>query len=1696
MATMTGLHWAAGESCISPLGIFANVLLFHGQRQPWTQILGSSFTFALNPANADSVWRALVIEQVEPALVDLGVMSAARDEQDQFRVYLEADDVFELAPRDLKRSMDEDLPLLVFGPLSAFLATLVTRGRVLVAMVAGVLALAVPLVTSIGFLAQQKEDGREEVRIIAAAAWFVISAGMADLCSACTHALEERKESLRPQVPEWMIIRMLASNMVVPWMLEEATGKGALALRLFRVCCEALAPTTAMGLTLLLMAPGQLDMVAVFAHHTGLGLLVGVPLAALLIPPAVEAGDALATQILSWRHDTEMEMSEALMTLFDNLLPMEFGAKQDWQGEFKFKMRKRTRDFLRLRWLSLAVVLVMTGLFLVYISFSLGASSPSFTADTPRLFEVGHRLYDKARIRGLFDPLEGYQAPMDQHALQSARRCSPTAADAAACTWYKCEAGPRAELQDTEPTECKCYTIQGSETCSGTAARLFGGQATAVMASGLFWNWAGASEAMSGSMPAAGAAAASSNPSDEKGNSLWNILPSFDPQQDDPREYRDKVLFLHGICPRKDRAMLAPRLAMMMKGTAWAQVKQLDTEQLLDPDKGVQVLLTAISKWEEAEEMQLYDKFERALYKTTQRSDETTQSFVNRMSVSFHELGSLTVKDIRAFILLRQSALSVEDKKRVLSMAGNPLKSEEVEKAMRQLSTRVLVGQTDGKRKVYPVNYLEDDAEEVHFTADADGWDEDQAIVYLAEQGDEEAQLTKDFEDQLIEVCQENQDLAMCYNSYAEARAKIRDRLRHRGFWPATGGKGRGKSGKKGGKPDMGRFPKKKESLAERIAASNCRRCGQRGHWKWECPQKEGTKEDVNLAEDTTFSVNDPEILDELPEGLRGSNTIAELYLNMTNQRTSGQQLKWLNQPFRALERATLVTTASKFSMANMKEKAAYASALDLPLPFPEDPEMTYMTAKVEEKVFRPPGVVNLRQWGQMTLAEGKHKGKTFAEVINGDREYASWMKKHPKLSSDWATSFQNYIKAWDQTHLGVQNPRDALKPKASAQPKKMPSPEGWSEEEAELVLIEEGMVPQSSAGKVIKASLPTQGKRQFNKDNKVSMEAEVDPEMVQSLQMQIALLQDQLARITRYCRKGHEHRPILGQAYINGRWQNLSAFAAKYSKGFAKNVAYAIATSKQLGEYPVTLEELLVPCFGVRSAEQQEMAEQIVKRRKYSHKQGPRPGEEEGEVEILGNPEEWKTLSKRRQIRRAKPARVCITIFGDDGAENIPLGKNLAEGDGKSGNVDKSPAMVPSGIVAEPDMDQMKPMEDHLIFSVMHVLNPTKDSRMLDRMDVENPVENPLKARGFVQRLIVGAWQEKLLLRERKGNPDSPVDEKERHALRSLIGALQYAGVHTRPDLCAKIGEVQASVTKATVADLVQCNKILHEAKSHPVSLMVLPIEPKQVTFCAFSDASFLSSKHSTAHQGTLVFTTTAEILENKKAVVAPIAWSSKKVPRVVRSTLSAEAAALSNTVDRLLWLRMLWAWVEDPECEWGSPEEVLGGENKAAVVTDCRSMFDILTRTAVPSCTEHRTTIECLLIRERLKSNCDVRTGRYSLFDEGLVLKQRADGRQRLKWIKEQTPTEEQSDPVLTENEQSAMVSEHFESQDFWKVVPVAFSRNDRAILRRISRAGGSGVNGRLNQVFNVTTPAPESLLEIEVGRMGWLAINVAVS
>ena len=200
-------------------------------------------------------------------------------------------------------------------------------------------------------------------------------------------------------------------------------------------------------------------------------------------------------------------------------------------------------------------------------------------------------------------------------------------------------------------------------------------------------------------------------------------------------------------------------------------------------------------------------------------------------------------------------------------------------------------------------------------------------------------------------------------------------------------------------------------------------------------------------------------------------------------------------------------------------------------------------------------------------------------------------------------------------------------------------------------------------------------------------------------------------------------------------------------------------------------------------------------------------------------------------------------------------------------------------------------------------------------------------------------------LQKGRKTDLKALVSDEERSRYRGLIGALQYAAVHSRPDLSAKVGELQSRVNSCTVEDLTIANKVLTEAKQFPMSLMVLPIAVSEVTFCTFSDASFSSVKERAAHQGTLVFVTTPHLLENQWTAVAPIAWVSKRLERVVRSTLGAEASALSNSVDRMMWLRIFWAWMNNPDIEWARPDKVLAGETRGALVTDCRSAYDLLT-------------------------------------------------------------------------------------------------------------------------------------------------------
>ena len=296
----------------------------------------------------------------------------------------------------------------------------------------------------------------------------------------------------------------------------------------------------------------------------------------------------------------------------------------------------------------------------------------------------------------------------------------------------------------------------------------------------------------------------------------------------------------------------------------------------------------------------------------------------------------------------------------------------------------------------------------------------------------------------------------------------------------------------------------------------------------------------------------------------------------------------------------------------------------------------------------------------------------------------------------------------------------------------------------------------------------------------------------------------------------------------------------------------------------------------------------------------------------------------------------------------------------------------------------------------------------------------------------------------QRKAQTQALVSEEERQQLRGLIGSLQYASVHTRPDLSSRLSALQSKVNSATVDILMNADRALHEAKSHhDVTIRIQPIRAPELRFLAFTDASFASAKVPDSQSGNMIVATHKNIEQNISCPISPLAWGSKKIQKVVTSTLAAETMSLSSSLDMLSWVRLYWSWLYNPNSAWKNPVETLENLPKAIATatlekahipeslaaTDCKSLYDLVTRTAPPNCQEFRTQLQTRAIKEQLAEGVNLRwvhsgaqladaltkvmeshflretlrVGRYKLNDETEVLRERACTKTRLKWLRE---------------------------------------------------------------------------------------------
>ena len=157
---------------------------------------------------------------------------------------------------------------------------------------------------------------------------------------------------------------------------------------------------------------------------------------------------------------------------------------------------------------------------------------------------------------------------------------------------------------------------------------------------------------------------------------------------------------------------------MRYEGSAFAKVVRLDPEKLrVSTVDGVKLVIATLGGvWGQSRLEKKYEKFERAIFSTVQESDETHASYLARHEVQYEDLINMgaTLEEMRACILLRNSGLSADDRKRIIVEAKGELAYDKVTSALQLLGSRffgeVQAGgaRVSGRTKRYDINFVEE----------------------------------------------------------------------------------------------------------------------------------------------------------------------------------------------------------------------------------------------------------------------------------------------------------------------------------------------------------------------------------------------------------------------------------------------------------------------------------------------------------------------------------------------------------------------------------------------------------------------------------------------------------------------------------------------------------------------------------------------------------------------------------------------------------------------------------------------------------------------------------------------------------------------------------------------------------------------------------------------------------------------------
>lgn len=322
---------------------------------------------------------------------------------------------------------------------------------------------------------------------------------------------------------------------------------------------------------------------------------------------------------------------------------------------------------------------------------------------------------------------------------------------------------------------------------------------------------------------------------------LVSLVPTFDPSEDNVKIWSSKVSLLLNAWPSDKYQELATRLILNTKGSAFQKLQIQQKDLVIKGISGIKKIVKIVGgSWGQIPLEHRFELVEKALYRSQQKTDESSDSCINRIDNVWSELPlkGMTLEQAQAYALLRGSRLSADDRKRGLVEYGAESKGElevsKVTSAIRMLGSSFFQECTglrkDVKQKTYDqmafgVDETDENEETESFWAQ-DDYLHDEVVANMAQEQDEDAAMIVSFVDAVAESMQSDPDLAAFFSSYQDARRRLTERVKFRGFWPVKKG-GKGAGGSKGAKGGA----KGKMTLAQKIANPRCRIC-QRGAGK------------------------------------------------------------------------------------------------------------------------------------------------------------------------------------------------------------------------------------------------------------------------------------------------------------------------------------------------------------------------------------------------------------------------------------------------------------------------------------------------------------------------------------------------------------------------------------------------------------------------------------------------------------------------------------------------------------------------------------------------------------------------------------------------------------------------------------------------------------------------------------------------